>query len=215
MSTKIICLANSKKYNERCVAGIAVEKPGDVYKILKCENKIKWIRPVSQNGHGEFPVSIAQGIKLLDIVEFTILNYCPSGYQSENAYFDGNSVRQVASIKLSSSNLDKLTSNCGLLFGNRGKAVHPDEIDTLDHSLVFIKVEEYQAYIKPENNQLRMTFSYQSNKYDLSVTDMQFDFLYRGNAAVLHNINHLYLTVSLAVEYNGWHTKLIAGVVYS
>jgi len=127
---------------------------------------VKWIRPVSQSGFGEFPTRIAQEIKLLDVIELNILSYCPSGYQSENAYFDGNSVRQVSSIQLSSSNLDKLTSNCDLLFGNRGKAVNVDVIDSLTHSLVFIKVEKYQVYIKQENNQLRMRFNHQAVEYD-------------------------------------------------
>lgn len=214
MSTKIICLANSKKYGERCVAGIEVNESENVFKIVRHGTEVKWVRPVLRGGFGEFPVSIAQEIKLLDVIELNILSYCPSGYQSENAYFDVNSVRPVSSIQLSSSNLDKLTSNCNLLFGNRGKAVNVDVIDSLTHSLIFIKAKKHQVYIKQENNQLRMSFHHQSIEYDFPITDIQFEILYRKNPTMLQNINHLYLTISLAVEYNGWHTKLIAGVIY-
>jgi len=214
MSTKIICLANSKKYGERCVAGIEVEESGNVFEIVRYGTGAKWIRPVSQSGYGEFPVRIARDIKLLDVIEMNILSYCPSGYQTENAYFEGNSVRHVSSIQLSSSNLDQLTSNYNLLFGNRGKAVNVDVIDSITYSLVFIKVEEYDVYIKQENNQLRMKFTHQFIEYDFPITDIQFEILYRNNQNMFQNINHLYLTISLAVEYNGWHTKLIAGIIY-
>ena len=214
MNTKIICLANSKKYGERCVAGIEVEETKGTFQIVRKGSKAKWIRPVSHSSYGEFPTKIAQNIKLLDVIQLEIKQYCPSGYQSENAYFDGNSVKHISSIELSSSNLDQLTSECSLLFGNRGKAVSVDVIGELSYSLLFIKAESYKPYIKPENNQLRMEFLFNNTRYDFPITDIQFEKIFRKNPNILDGIKHLYLTISLAVEYNGWHTKLIAGVIY-
>lgn len=214
MNTKIICLANSKKYGDRCVAGIEVKETEEAFQIVKEGSKAKWIRPVSHSGYGEFPTKIAQNIKLLDVIELQVKEYCPSGYQSENAYFDGSSVNHVSSIQLSSTNLDQLTSECSLLFGNRGKAVSVDVIGELSYSLLFIKAESYKPYIKQDNNQLRMEFVFNRTQYDFPITDIQFEILFRKNPNMLNGIRHLYLTISLAVEYNGWHTKLIAGVIY-
>jgi hypothetical protein len=213
-NTKIICLANSKKYGDRCVAGIEVKETEYVFEIVQEGSKNKWIRPVSHSGYGEFPTMIAQNIKLLDVVELEIKEYCPSGYQSENAYFTDSSVKHVSSIQLSSTNLDQLTSECSLLFGNRGKAVSADMIDELSYSLLLIKAESFKPYIKQENNQLRMQFAFKQTQYDFPITDIQFEKLFRNNQNILNGISRLYLTISLAVEYNGWHTKLIAGVIY-
>lgn len=214
MTTKIICLANSKKFSERCLAGIEVDETSDGYKIISSGSKPKWLRPVSKNEHGEFPARIAQSISLLDVIEFDLVVPCPSGYQTENVYFSENSVKTVTSIRLSSTNLDKLTCDSNTLFGNRGKAVHEDVIDSLDHSLVFIKVNRYNVFIKPENNQLRMNFFYNSVEYDLPITDIKFEAQFRNNDRILEGVQHLYLTISLAVVHNNWHSKLIAGVIY-
>jgi hypothetical protein len=214
VNTKIICLANSKKYGDRCVAGIEVKENEESFEIVQNKGRAKWIRPVSHSGYGEIPTIIAQNIKLLDVIELEIKEYCPSGYQSENAYFGGSSVKHVSSIKLSSTNLNQLTSECSLLFGNRGKAVSVDVIDELSYSLLLIKAESFEPYIKQDNNQLRMQFMYKKTQYDFPITDIQFERLFRNNQNLLAEVSHLYLTISLAVEYNGWHTKLIAGVIY-
>ncbi len=215
MTKKMICLANSKKFNERCVAGIEVDDASGSYKILSTGSNPTWLRPVSNSEHGEFPTNIAQNISLLDVIEFDLLAPCPSGYQTENVYFAEGSVKKVASILLSEKNLDKLTTDTDiLLFGNRGKAVHEDVVNSLDHSLIFIKVNEYNVFIKPVNNQLRMNFTYNSVEYDLPITDIKFDALYRSNEGIIKNVQNIYLTISLAVVHNNWHSKLIAGIIY-
>jgi hypothetical protein len=160
------------------------------------------------------PPYSASSFSILDVIEFEMESLCPSGYQSENIYFVSNSVKSIAKIKLSNDNLSKLTSNAHLLFGNRGKAVHCDVVDELTHSLLFIRAEAFQPYIKNENNQLRIKFWYKQNEYDLPVTDIEFDRNFHANPNILQGVSQLYLAISLAVEYNCWHTKLIAGVVY-
>ena len=213
MTTKIICLANSKKFNERCVAGIEVNED---YNPLFLNLKPKWLRPVSNNGNGEFPAIIAQNLNLLDIVEFDSVGTCPSGHQTENVYFSEDSVKKVTSINSSDIDLDNLTNDRNiLLFGNRGKAVHEEYIDSLDYSLDFVKVNTYEIFIKPENNQLRMNFNYNSVKYDLPITDINFETMYRNNITAFEEPSHIYLTISLAVKHNNYYSKLIAGIIYT
>lgn len=214
MKKKIICLANSKKFHERCVAGIEVETTDTTYEIIFKDSKPKWIRPVSKNEHGEFPSIIAKNIKLLDIIEFDAIEPCPSGYQSENIFFDEDSIKIDGNIECSSDNLDQIIYHTDTLFGNKGKAVHEDVISSVDHSLIFIKVNKYNVFIKPEKNQLRMIFKYNLTEYDLPITDINFETIFRENQKVIEGKRDIYLTISLAVFHNGYHSKLISGIIY-
>lgn len=100
------------------------------------------------------------------------------------------------------------------IYGNRGKAVSADVIDTVDHSLMLIKVDRYNIYKRECDNQLRMEFEYYFNSYDLPITDIVFVERYNDDNGLLENIDSIYLTISLGVYHNGWHSKLIAGVLY-
>lgn len=214
MPTKIICLANSKKCGGRCVAGIKLEETDTKFEIVQNGSNPKWIRPVSNTGYGEVPTAIAQNINLLDVIKFNSAGECPDGYQSENVYFTNNTVEKISTIGSTSKNLRQLTSNYPDLFGNQGKAVSEDVIDYVDHSIFLIRAKKFTVFIKPETNKLRIKFNYNGTVCDLPVTDIKFDQAYRLNNHIMDNIRHLYLTISLGVEHNGWHTKLIAGVIY-
>lgn len=87
MKTLFICLANSKKLGERCIAGIEVRKTGGAYRHVKREGKPKWIRPVSKNQYGAVREDLVGDINLMDIIEIEIEEFCPNGYQYENATF--------------------------------------------------------------------------------------------------------------------------------
>ena len=75
MRKTIICLANSKKYGERCIAGIEVTaKPTGGWQIVKENGKPRWLRPVSSfSNHGEVKEQEVADIELLDVVEFDAL----------------------------------------------------------------------------------------------------------------------------------------------
>ncbi len=91
MKKLFICLANSKKYNQRCIAGIELEKStrkGFKYQIVKRNSRPVWMRPVSGSEHGEIDAEFVDHIKLLDIVEINVTAPAPQGYQSENVQFD-------------------------------------------------------------------------------------------------------------------------------
>ncbi len=71
---QIICLANSKKYGDRCIAGIELSTG-------------KWIRPVTNLEYGQVPKEMClidgEEPKLLDILEIPLIDTCP-GYEFEN-----------------------------------------------------------------------------------------------------------------------------------
>lgn len=83
MVKRIVCLANSRKLNGRCVAGkeFVRGRPGE------------WIRPVSVREHeevSEYERQFEDGSdpQVLDIIEVPLLDPKPRGYQQENWLLD-------------------------------------------------------------------------------------------------------------------------------
>lgn len=208
-------MANSKKFGERCIAGIEVKKVGRAYQPVEKEGKPKWLRPISKYHHGAVGEDLVGGINLMDIMEIDVEELCPHGYQSENATFKPESIRKVAKIKLSEENLDKLIDmDQNNLFGNMGKAVSHDVIGSVNHSLTLIKVTDFKINRKDSDGQLRIEFVFNYARYDLPITDIDFIQRYNEDETLLENTNYLYLCISLGIFHNDWHSKLIAGVLY-
>jgi len=215
MKTLFICLANSKKFGERCIAGIEVKKTIKAYQPIEKEGKPKWLRPISEHHHGAVGEDLVGDINLMDIIEIDVEEFCPSGYQSENVTFKPSSIKNVENIRLSDKNLDRLIDMDQYnLFGNRGKAVSYEVIDSVGHSLTLVKVEDFQINRKETDGQLRIDFEFNHDRYDLPITDIDFVNKYNKDENLLENANCVYLTISLGVYHNGWHSKLIAGVIY-
>ena len=125
MKKLFICLANSKKYGERCVAGIEVTRNNSgTLVIVNKGNKPKWIRPVTNLDYGAVPEHLVENAKLLDVYEIDIVEETPNGYQSENVKFNLNSLKKVSSLGANNANLEVLKEDSrNTLFSNRGKAV--------------------------------------------------------------------------------------------
>lgn len=221
MKRLFICLANSKKYNQRCIAGVELEKSsrkGYKYQIIKRADNPVWIRPVSSSEHGEVASELVDHIDLLDIVEINILAVAPQGFQSENVLFDNRRLQVVDRIDKIEPLIDKLlTINTPTLFGNTERSVHVNDAAQIDHSLVFIKpidVDVYETRNFKGNPQTRSSFTYNSVHYDLPVTDIDFEEKFSKNPRILEDCAHVYFTVSLGVDFNEQHYKLIAGILY-
>ncbi|MEP7171072.1 MAG: hypothetical protein ABI855_17020, partial [Bacteroidota bacterium] len=150
MKNLFICLANSKKYGERCVAGILVHQNGTKgINLVRDEIKNpKWIRPVTNSQYGEVQEKYVKEISLGDLVEIESSHPSPHGYQSENVLFDQRSIKKIKNLNLKLKHFDKLISNHHeFLFGNNHKFVTPVEIEKFDHSLLFIKVKNPEIRI--------------------------------------------------------------------
>ncbi len=90
---QIICLANSWKYNGRCIAGIDVSTG-------------KWVRPVSHHPHGEIEESMWQSLgkepALLDILEIPLEGKGNDfGFACENLYISKGQWRFMGEAKIS------------------------------------------------------------------------------------------------------------------
>lgn len=217
MKKIFVCLANSKKYTERCIAGIELIRGAKGFSIAQNTNQPHWIRPVSTKEHGEVSSELVGHIKLLDIVEIDMVKNIPNGYQSENVLVANDSYRVEGEILLSKQVLDKFISKKhSPLFLNRGKAVPAEYIKDLDHSLIFIKPTNVGFCIAKAANgnlQTRATFFYENTIYDLPITDIDFLIQYSLTPNAFNNQKNIYFTISLGLEFNGWHYKLIAGII--
>ncbi|HEX8846541.1 MAG TPA: hypothetical protein VF791_17975 [Pyrinomonadaceae bacterium] len=169
---------------------------------------------MSKRASGAVSVGIVGKVKLLDVVNLDVISECPQGYQSENVFFDERSLEVIGQVERSSETLDRFR-HTGLtqLFGNRGKAVHIDAIGHITTSLVLIKPTSVIFRWDAQSAKLRANFLLGRVKYDLPVTDGNFQARYYENQQEAINCSQWYFTVSLGVEYNdNFHYKLIAAV---
>lgn len=218
MKTRFICLANSRKYGGRCLAGLQINDEDDIVRLS--DGRPRWIRPVWPENGGAIPFYHVERIRLLDIVEVDVARPVWDGFQTENYRFDVSSLRVVGQYAFTTALLNALTyTETAEILGNVAHSVSVEEARFLDHSLALIRVQPpfvfYQKFVGPHRKeQLRMKFCYERVSYDLSVTDPAFLETYRQNPDCLKGLDDVYLCVSLGGEHDGAHYKLVAGVVY-
>jgi len=211
---RFVCLANSNKEGGRCLAGIVLDEKN--HPVFENDNS-KWIRPICKTVHGEIPTPLVTGINILDIIEIEMLSFQNlDNHQPENVLFAERSLRVVGQYE--KSGLGAFYASHRWIFGNRGKAIMKAEIDQHNHSLMFIKADDFEVYqdtkdfFKPMT---RVKFAYHGNRYDLPVTDPVFLKNYQANPEFVKGYNQMEMTLSLGVEYKGWYYKLIACIILS
>ncbi len=213
MITRFVCLANSIKHGGRCIAGIQLDNSNQP---ITSNGRPVWIRPVGAAGHGEVLTHMVTRFNLLDIVQLDITGRNPEGHQSENVRFIPSSLGKIGT--LSKQSLDSLCDAESPIFGNRGKAVSPEAVNGLQHSLMLIKVSEGQITSvtypdRPGKPQVRFEFFYNGDDYDLPITDPAFIERYNHNPNILADIPFCHLCLSLGTLHEGWYYKLVAGVI--
>ncbi|MCU0346095.1 MAG: hypothetical protein MUC59_04085 [Saprospiraceae bacterium] len=214
--TYLLCLANSKKYGERCIAGIQlVPDAQQQFHPLKIDGKPRWLRPVSGSEHGQVPAQLVAEIAVGDIISFEVLELCPSGYQTENCLFYQSSLTKVRAATMTKPHLDQLVEHhpAGLL-GNTQRSIEMEEIGAVNRSLVLVRPDEVQPYFTtPYNTKPRVKFKLDGIAYDLPMTDVNFfDRMQEGLGALAGMTP--YIAVSLSMPFEGRLYKLAAGMVY-
>lgn len=218
MDKLFVCMAVSYKYGGRCIGGIELTKnENGNYSIVAENGTPKWIRPVTRNTeHGEIPMHLSSTCRVMDIVRLTDVEACPDCAQSENYYF--NDIEKIGHLRTDEETLNMLCdTRHSMIFGNRGKAVHPDSYNCIGYSLMLIKPENVNFFMEnrygSDRMRLRVNFTYNGNDYDLPVTDPESCEKADYDVDSLNGKNTYYLTISLGVEYEGWHSKLVANVI--
>ncbi|HUV79614.1 MAG TPA: hypothetical protein VMW40_02120 [Candidatus Bathyarchaeia archaeon] len=213
---EIICLANSRKWGGRCVAG-------------KEDSTGEWIRPISNRVTGELRVSDIryenrESVELLDIVEIPFEQVQPETYQPENILISNQHWWKRG--EYSKDELDALCDNPSTIWTNK----HPssDRIDAnyleqnpQESSLLFIKVDQVKIrllltdYGQGIKKQVRALFSYNGQHYNLVVTDPEIEEKYLRHDEGDYPLEgeNIYMCISLGGPYRGDCYKLVASII--
>lgn len=211
----IICMGNSYKNGGRCLAGIEIRRTATGYNVVRnVDGSPKWVRPVMSNGNQGIPESMVGSFDILDILDIRIIDNVPYGAHSENVRF-----ARIDKIGHYNGSLSALCDEShSLIFGNRGKAV-PEEIFCVGgYSLMFIRPTDIYIETQYDNyghEKYRIQFTYKGRRYDFPLTDPKYisKLQRRYCKSGERNNEDIYLTISLGVNYNDWHYKLVAGVI--
>ena len=222
VTKRIVCLANSRKEGDRCIAGKEVLADGRYG---------GWIRPVSDRadeavsaGEREYPDGSEP--RLLDVIDLPVLTARQKGYQKENWRLD--SQRRWRKVdRLGPQALASLADPPGPLWVNGFSTQHGrnDRLPvaralSLDSSLRLIRVGALKLdVIAPRAAQgdfkrrIKAQFRYAGGEYRLWVTDPIYEETYLNRPNNTYTLGESYLTVSLGEPYQGHAYKLVAAII--
>jgi hypothetical protein len=222
---RIVCLANSRKPDGRCVAG-----------KLYAQGKFgAWLRPISIREGEELSEQerlTSKGLEpaLLDILEFTISKHKPSSHQPENFVINPqHKFKQVG--RISAQELLKVIDRPKNLWimGYQSKTfgkndlVPPSRISEVSNSLYLINPHYFtiQVVQGAYSLQVRGHFTYLGAEYNLRITDPIVEERFIPKGVGEYKIEDVLLTISLAEKLftvasnpsSSGYYKLIAGVI--
>jgi hypothetical protein len=204
--TKLVCLANSRKYHNRCIAGLT---PDGV-----------WVRPVSRLPDGSIPWNLraidGREPQLLEVLTIPLAERGPEpGHQPENRLVEAGPWVRLGAV--AAERLIRFCSAGGPLLHTPTDRV-PTELlarlpAPLRRSLELIAVNDARYYSKhvAEGHSVRVAFTFAGASYDLAVTDPLAEVrIFAGQAIRPQCL----LTVSMAFEaWEGSHFKFVAAVI--
>lgn len=219
VTKRLVCLANSRKLNGRCIAGKELTAPQG------------WVRPVSAREHeevSEYERQYQDGSdpKVLDVMDVTFIESRPKAYQQENWLLDPErywiKVRRVTWDEL----LD-LLDPVGSLWANGSSTYngHNDQIPlaaaaAINTSLKLIRVTDLELSVfRPGEafgnlkRRVQGRFSYGGHRYRLWVTDPGWERTYLAKQDGDYGVGDCCLTVSLGEPHNGACYKLVAAII--
>jgi hypothetical protein len=222
MIKRTICLANSRKLGDRCVAGRELLEGGRVG---------PWIRPISARpdeaisllemryGNGGDP-------RLRDIIDIPFLGPRSKPNQPENWLIDPRSSwRKVGECGY--ENLNYLTDPAGSLWVN-GRSTNynlndyvlEEEANNSGSSLKLIAVDDLRLSVfttgvgfENPKRRVQAIFSFNGEYYRLWATDSVIEDTYRPRTDGTYNVGSCYLTISLAEPFRGCCYKVVAGII--
>lgn len=225
---RIVLLANSRKHNERCMAGREINS--GLY--------AGWIRPVSaRTGEGVDWYERAYATKtepqLLDIVDVPIRKYKPHANQTENwLLYPHARWNKVGALTFAQAT--QLAETPAVLWNtgsstnhNRNDKVSAASAKTFTNSICMIKVNALRVRVWAPgsdfgNNKRRVqaSFSYNNILYSMWLTDAALEEYYYRQPNGIFNYGECLVTVSLSEPHatsNGEinHYKLVAAIIFS
>jgi hypothetical protein len=218
---RIVCLANSRKLNGRCVAGIELSQ----------DARVRWIRPISAREHeevSEYERQYEDGSdpRLLDVMDIPVLEPRPKNYQQENWLLDPNRYWRKAG-RASWHDLQRFVDHVTPLWIN-GESTYNGLNDriplaqagNIDSSLRLLRVDRLalsvfkpgEAFGNPKRR-VQGRFRHVGVDYHLWVTDPVYERGYLAKADGDYELGEGFLTISLGEPHNDACYKLIAAII--
>jgi hypothetical protein len=219
---RIVCLANSYKHDNRCVAGISL--------VTK-----KWVRLVGVDAPGcltqrQTCYSDGREAKVLDVFEAELGDECGSNCHPEDVIV---TEKQWYLLRRFESPTD---ARFLVAFSNKGPALLKSYGDRLyrrkiegspvEHSLELIHPEDLWWWIRDDKGKRKNRALFRAGnavrtRYDLAVTDPSWlakmsalpSGIYPHAEFFDGKVPNTFLTISLSEQFEGFHYKLVAGVV--
>lgn len=218
---RIVCLANSRKLNGRCIAGIELDRG----------KRVGWIRPVSAREHEEVSEHERQyedgsDPRVMDIIEVPLLGARPKGYQRENWLIDAEKywtrVDQTSwkEIRGFVDPPDPLWLDSHSTFNGLNDKIPLALTGRIDSSLRLVAVDQLtlsvfkpgEAFGNPKRR-VQGRFRHANTAYQLWITDPVYERAYLANADGDYEIGESILTVSLGEPLNDACYKLVAAII--
>ena len=218
---RIVCLANSRKLQGRCVAGR--EKTG--------EQGGPWVRPVSAREHeevSEYERQYEDGSdpRVLDTIDVPLLEPRPRTYQQENWLLDPDSYWEKVGA-VSWADLPELADpeaplwiNGHSTYNGRNDKIPLSLASSLDSSLRLVYVDRVRLSVfKPGEafgnlkRRVQGRFSHDGVDYALWITDPSYERAYLAKPDGEYEIGESFLTISLGEPHNDFCYKLVAAII--
>lgn len=218
---RIICLANSRKYQGRCVAG----------KERLPNGSFAWVRPVSSRPNEELTeaerrYSDGSEPKLLDVIDIPLRRAAPRSSQKENWLLDAGrrwALHRRAEWRHLAALVDDpatLWANESSSFGGMNDRVAATVAEDLPCSLYLLRLDDLALHVSSRAGdgsfrwRLQASFTHRDVGYRLSVTDPEIEAACLMRADGTYQIGRAYATVSLGEPFrDGFCYKLVAALM--
>lgn len=210
---RIVCLANSRKMGDRCIAG----------REIRSSQVHDWIRPVSARPDGGVSlheVTLDDGTvpAALDIIDVPLQRHEPDSFQQENWLLEPNA--RWKRVKTTAwSNLRRLAEPIAPLWIDEHHTATGvnDKIPMslaigLRSSLRLIRLDGLHLRVHP-NARVQARFEHAGTPYHLWVTDPIYEARYQSAGPGSYEIGECYATVSLAEPFEGATYKIVAAIM--
>jgi hypothetical protein len=219
---RLLCVANSRKLNGRCVAGI---------ELSGSNRRVGWIRPVSAREHeevSEYERQYEDGSdpRVLDVMNVPLLEARSKGYQQENWLLDPDHYWQKVA-RASWSDLERVGEPVSPLwidgystYNGRNDRIPLAQVTGLTSSLRLVRVDQLRLSVfKPgeafgnPKRRVQGRFIHSGTEYRLWVTDPRYEREYLAKSDAEYEIGESYVTVSLGEPHNDACYKLVAAIM--
>ncbi len=217
MDAYFVCLANSYKRGGRCVAGVEIRIDTSMHwdVVRRDDGTPRWILPIArETDFGEIPEIIARDIPLWSVAKLSDADPCPEFSHREDVHF--SQIQAIGTVRPDRRIIEQFVdNNQSTLFHSTDNSISIEAYQLGDHSLTMVHPDGFTFHLDAtrQRAKYRLYFSYSGANYDMPITDPAFYGLLEQRPQLTDELTDVYLVLSLGLEYEGRHHKLIAAMI--